>query len=58
MLTNAKAGGIRFIEILCIEYKAGVWGHSPSPPEANGCLGGVPDAAAILQLFSKKIRIF
>jgi len=26
MTSNVKAGGIRCVEILCIENKAGVWG--------------------------------
>jgi len=39
---NVKSVGIRCIEMLCIENKAGV------------CAGGeAPDAAAILHLFSK-----
>jgi len=44
MLTNVLAGGIKCIEILCIETRAGVWagGRSPNPPEANGGSGAGP----------------
>jgi len=58
MLTNVKAGGIRNVEILCIENKAAVWGLSPSRRRPVGVRGQSPDAAAILQLFSKKYAFF
>jgi len=54
MLTNVKAGGIRCVEILCIENKAG----ESEPLEAKGEGGfGSPDATAILQLFLKNTHI-
>jgi len=42
MLTNAKAEGIRYIEIFCIENKAKIWGQKPQPTEAVGGLGADP----------------
>jgi len=55
-LTNVKAGGIKRVEFLCIEKKTEVWGRSPAARGQWGFGGRAPDTAAILQVFSKKIR--
>jgi len=52
MLMNVKVGGIRYVEIFCIESKARVWGLFAGGQWGLG--GGSPDAAAIMYLFSKK----
>jgi len=59
MQTNVKAGGTRYIGILCIENKAGVWGQSPQPPEANGGLEAEPPTLRrFYSLFLKKKYAF
>jgi len=58
MLTNVKAGGMKCVETICIENKAGVWGQSSQPPEANGGLGLSPRRCGDLTAFFQKIRNF
>jgi len=47
MLTNVKAEGIRYFEILCIVNKAESEGRAPAAGDQWGFEGGAPDAAAI-----------
>jgi len=59
MLTNVTAGGIKCVEILCIENKVGVWEQSPHPPEADRDSGApLPRRCGNFRDFFQKISIF
>jgi len=61
LLKNVKAGGIRYVEILCIENKAGAWGQSSQPLKADGVSGAEPRRCGdftVCLFFFQKIRIF
>jgi len=50
MLTNIIAGGIRCVEIFCIENKAG----NPQPPKANGVSEAEPRRCGDFTAFFQK----
>jgi len=56
MLTNVKLGGVRCVEILCIENKAGVCASSRRRP--TGVWGRIPRRCGDVTALLPKIRSF